>query len=197
MRGKNLFKGADMKENGQDDFLQEEEMVEGPPSEIVEAPEEAVSRLRAELDAKAKEAEENYNKYLRSIADLDNYRKRSEKERQDAISFANEDLIFEMLPVVDNLERALSHANDGENLESLRQGVKHTIEQMSSVLKKNGLQEIKSVGERFDPSVHHAISEEEGGEPGTVVKEFQRGYTLKGRLLRPAMVAVSKTPAIH
>ncbi|MBI2413113.1 MAG: nucleotide exchange factor GrpE [Deltaproteobacteria bacterium] len=183
-----------MKEN--EDFLQEEEMAEGP-SEIQEAPEEAVSRLKSELEAKAKEAEENYNRYLRSVADLDNYRKRSEKEKQDAISFANECLISEILPVVDNFERALSHANGEENLESLRQGVKLTIDQMLAVLKKNGLQEIKSVGERFDPAIHHAITEEESGEPGTVVKEFQRGYTLKGRLLRPAMVAVSKAPAIH
>lgn len=186
-----------MKENGQEDFLQEEEMVEGQPSEIAETPEEAVSRMRAELEAKAKEAEENHNKYLRSVADLDNYRKRSEKEKQDAISFANEDLISEILPIVDNFERALSHANGEENLESLRQGVKLTIDQMLSVLKKNGLQEIKSVGERFDPAVHHAITEEEVGEPGTVVKEFQKGYTLKGRLLRPAMVAVSKAPVVH
>lgn len=170
-----------------------EETADG--AEIQEIPEEEIIRLKAELEAKAKEAEENYNKYLRSLADLENYKKRAEKEKADAINFANESIMEEILPVVDNFERALAHANGEENLESLRKGVKLTIDQMYAVLKKFGLQEIKSVGEKFDPSVHHAITHEESdGEPDIVVREFQKGYYLKGRLLRPAMVAVSKKP---
>lgn len=167
-----------------------EEALEG---QLQELPGEEIARLRSELDDKVKEADRNHNMYLRACADLENYKKRAERERADAVNFANEALIEEVLPVIDNFERALSHAN-GENVDSLRKGVHLTADQMYSVLKKFGLQEIKSVGEKFDPSLHHAITEEEteGAAPGTVVKEFQKGYLLKGRLLRPAMVAVSK-----
>ncbi|MBI1910850.1 MAG: nucleotide exchange factor GrpE [Deltaproteobacteria bacterium] len=173
---------------------QQEEMKD----ELFEAPEQEVIRLRSELEAKTKEAEENYNKFLRSVADLDNYRKRAEKEKADAISYANESIMEDILPVVDNFERALVHANSEQNVESLRQGVQLIIDQMYAVLKKFGLQEIKSVGGKFDPSLHHAISQEESeAEPDSVVKEFQKGYLLKGRLLRPAMVAVAKKPETH
>ena len=133
------------------------------------------------------------------MADLDNYRKRAEKEKADAIAFANEKLIEEILPVIDNFERALAHANGEENLESLRQGIGLISGQMAALIKKFGIEEIKAAGEKFDPAMHHAISEEENpeAEPGTVVREFQKGYLLKGRLLRPAMVAVSRKPEVH
>lgn len=168
-------------------------------AELLELPEQEIARLRSELEEKTREAEDNYNKFLRACADLENYKKRSEKEKSDAISYANESIIEDVLSSVDNFERALSHANGENNLESLRKGVKLTLDQMYSTLKKYGLQEIKSVGEKFDPSVHHAISHEETdeAEPETVVREFQKGYYLKGRLLRPAMVSVAKKPEVH
>ncbi len=171
---------------------QEEEMVEGRGA-IQELPGEEILRLQSELDAKTKEAEENYSKFLRACADFENYKKRVEKEKTDIKNFANETLIVEVLSVMDNFERALEHA-DEKSLDSLKQGVKLTVDQMFSLLKKYGLQEIKSVGEKFDPAVHHAISHEEseGVPPATVLKEFQKGYFLRGRLLRPAMVAVAK-----
>ncbi len=171
---------------------QEEEMVEGEGA-IKELPGEEILRLQAALDAKTKEAEENYAKFLRACADLENYKKRAEKEKADIRDFANEKLIVEVLSVMDNFERALDHANE-KNLDSLKQGVKLTVDQMYALFKKYGLQEIKSVGEKFDPALHHAISHEEsvGAAPGTVLKEFQKGYLLRGRLLRPAMVAVVK-----
>lgn len=170
----------------------EEESAEG----LVETPEEEIKRLSEQLEASSKEAAANYDKYLRALSELDNYRKRAEKEKADAIAFANEKLLEEILPVFDNFERALSHANGDDNIDSLRKGVELTGSQMSAVLKKFGLQEIKAAGERFDPAVHHAISEEESEdvEAGVVIREFQKGYTLKGRLLRPAMVAVSRRP---
>lgn len=180
-----------MKEN--EDFFKGEDTVE-ESAQIQETPEEEIGRLKSELEAKTRDAEDNYGKFLRASADLDNYRKRAEKERADLANYANENFISEILPAIDNFERALSHANGEGSLDSLRQGVKLTIDQMYAVLKKLGLQEVKAVGERFDPSIHHAISEEPSvdAEPGTVVREFQRGYFLKGRLLRPAMVAVAK-----
>ncbi|HEY4707215.1 MAG TPA: nucleotide exchange factor GrpE [Thermodesulfobacteriota bacterium] len=179
--------------------MEKEEMTEGAEGRIAETPEEEIRRLAEQLEAKSKEASENHDKYLRARAELDNFRKRTEKEKADAISFANESLIEEILPIADNFERALAHANGEENLKSLREGVKLTASQMLAAFKKFGLEEIKALGQKFDPTVHHAISEEESedAEPGTVVKEFQKGYYLKGRLLRPAMVAVAKRPEAH
>ncbi|MBI5902534.1 MAG: nucleotide exchange factor GrpE [Deltaproteobacteria bacterium] len=163
--------------------------------EIIETPEEETKRLSGELASRTKEAADNHERFLRACADLDNYKKRAEKEKADGINFANESLISEVLPVLDNFERAFSHARE-ENLDSLTRGVHLIIEQMCAVLKKFGLEEIKSVGERFDPAAHHAISHEDSAqaEPETVVREFQKGYYLKGRLLRPAMVSVAKAP---
>jgi molecular chaperone GrpE len=189
--------GDDMKDK--DDEMNSGEDLFGEHAEIKELPEEEIARLRSELEQKTKEAEENYNKYLRSSADLENYRKRSEREKADAIAYANESIIEDVLLSVDNFERALAHANGADNIESLRQGVKLTLDKMYATFKKYGLEEVKSVGVKFDPSVHHAISHEESVEadPETVVQEFQKGYFLKGRLLRPAMVSVAKRPEVH
>ncbi len=187
-----------MKDNEE---IEREEERAGEPAgagEIQELPEEEIARLKSGLEAKEREAKENLDRYLRAVADLDNYRKRTQKELQDAKTFANETLIAEILPVLDNFERAFSHiGEDAGGVESIRQGVKLIIDQMFGALKGFGLEEIKALGERFDPGIHHAISEEEsaGAEPGTVIKEFQKGYFLKGRLLRPSMVAVARTPA--
>lgn len=164
--------------------------------EIQEMPGDELARVKAELEARTKEAAENYDRFLRASADLENYKKRAEREKTDCIAFANENLLAEILPAIDNFERALSHANSETTLASLEQGVRLIIDQTWGVLKKYGLTEIAALGERFDPSVHHAISHEETADApvGTVVKEFQKGYMLKGRLLRPSMVAVAKTP---
>lgn len=188
-----------MKGNGEDRDIDNagvetpEEAAEVHDSELQEIPEQEIARLRDELEEKAREAGENHDKYLRICADLDNYRKRAAKEKADAISFANEGFIEELLSVIDNMDRALIHATGEHSLDSLRTGVKLTMDQMYALLKKFGLDDVKSVGERFDPAVHHAISEVESeAEPGSVVDEFQKGYYLKGRLLRPAMVSVAK-----
>lgn len=176
--------------------MEKEQHEEGIEEGIIETPEEEIKRLKDQLDAAAKDTAVNYDKYLRAVAELENYKKRAEKEKADAIAFANEKILEEILPVYDNFERALHHANGEENVESLRKGIELTASQFSAVFKKFGLQEVKALCEKFDPAMHHAISEEENSEvePGTVVKEFQKGYTLKGRLLRPAMVAVSRKP---
>lgn len=162
------------------------------------APEDEAALLMAELEAKANEARENYDRFLRASADLDNYKKRVEREKAELVNFSNEGLITELLPVMDNLQRALEHSNAGHNnIESLREGVRLTIEQMLSTFKKSGVEEIKAEGERFDPALHHAISHDEAGDgPEVVVKELQKGYLLKGRLLRPSMVAVARKPAM-
>ncbi|MBI5560536.1 MAG: nucleotide exchange factor GrpE [Deltaproteobacteria bacterium] len=158
-------------------------------------------KLKKELEAKAKEAEINLDKYLRKCADLENYKKRAEREISSLISFANEELIKGLLQVIDNLERTLSHAKnapkDEFELKSLMDGVELVLKNMFDVLKKFGLGEIKvSEGERFDPQRHEALSHEEheGFKDGSVIRELQKGYLLKDRLLRPALVMVAKEP---
>lgn len=166
-------------------------------SEAGSAPAEEIERLTAVVASEQKLSEQNQNKFLRALADLENYKKRGEKEKALMLEFANEDLLLEMLPVVDNLERALEHTGgDNDNRDSLAHGVKLTIDSALAVFRKYGLKEIAAVGEKFDPELHHAISHEdaEGVAPDMVVKEFQKGYTLKGKLIRPSTVMVSKEP---
>jgi len=159
-----------------------------------------IERLRVELDAKIKEVEENRDKFLRKCADLENYKKRVEKEISDLLNFANEELLKALLPVIDNLERALEHSRkekkEAGELDALMNGVELTLKNMADVLKKFGVSEIKSEGERFDPQRHEALGHEESErfEGETVIKELQKGYLLKDRLLRPSLVIVSKKP---
>lgn len=171
------------------------ELTSSDTAEVEESGWERIARLEAAVTEKTKESDALRDRLLRLVADTDNYKKRAEKERADAITLANEALISEILPVLDNLERAFAHAEgSGDGKDSLHEGVKLTLEQLRGVLRKFGVAEVKAVGEKFDPALHHAISHEEadGAGAGTVVKEFQKGYFLKGRLLRPSMVAVAK-----
>lgn len=191
--------GNDAMDNDDKDVKTHQDEADAAPSEaqaagIPETPEEELRRLQSALEAKTKEAEDNYDRFLRALADLENYRKRCDREKADAINFANENLIADVLPVIDNFDRALEHAQSADALSSLREGVTLTIGQVLAALGKYGLVEVKAEGERFDPVFHHAISHDEGDGAGedVVTKVFQKGYTLKGRLLRPAMVAVSK-----
>ncbi|MFQ5328849.1 MAG: nucleotide exchange factor GrpE [Thermodesulfobacteriota bacterium] len=156
-----------------------------------------IASLEERLTEKSGEAEENYNKFLKSCADLDNFKKRTEREKRELLDYAHDTLIKELLNVIDNMERALSHANDDVDIESLKEGLALSIEQIFPMLQKFGLEKVSAVGEPFDPNIHEAVSHEESGDhaPETVIREFQKGYKLKGRLLRPAMVAVSKAPS--
>ncbi|MFQ5427729.1 MAG: nucleotide exchange factor GrpE [Thermodesulfobacteriota bacterium] len=150
--------------------------------------------LETLLEEKTDEAARNYDMFLRARADIQNLKKRSEKERAGYISYATEQVVMEILPAMDNLERAIEHAaGDNENGASLVEGVRLTIDQMRKALEKFGVKEIKAIGEIFDPAIHHAISHEESAEaePGAVIKEFQKGYLLKDKLLRPSIVSVA------
>jgi molecular chaperone GrpE len=151
------------------------------------------------LAASQAEAQKNWDLYLRARADLENYRKRVQREKEDLSRFANENLLREILPVMDNLERALEHArqSDGGN-GGLLQGVELTLGQFQRVLDKFGVTPIRSLGEPFDPARHEALGQVESAEhpPNTVVQELQKGYLLNDRLLRPAMVMVAKAPPV-
>jgi molecular chaperone GrpE len=133
------------------------------------------------------------DKYLRLAAEFDNYKRLAQRDQRDQIRFGNEQLLKELLPVVDNLERAIKAAQDSKSAQGLVQGVDLTLKQLHSVLGKFGVQSIPTMGQRFDPSGHQAVA----SVPSTqvpdqhVVEEFQRGYRLHDRILRPAMVTVS------
>jgi molecular chaperone GrpE len=150
--------------------------------------------LRKELEEKEKEAKDNLDRFLRVAADLENYKKRAAREKEDYLKFANEDLIKAILPAIDNLERAVNHSEKAVDLQSLVAGVKLTIQQLLQSLNKFGLSSIESVGKPFDPAVHEAmmVVETDQHEPNQVVEEFHKGYLLHDRLIRPAGVSVSK-----
>ncbi len=149
-----------------------------------------------QLAAARTEAMKNWDLYLRERADLENFRKRSQREKEDAIRFANDRLLKEMVPVLDNLERALEHAGENTGGEGLLEGVHMTVSLFRKVLEGAGVKPIEAVGEVFDPSLHQAMGQVETDEfpPNTVSAEFQRGYLLNDRLLRPSLVMVAKAP---
>src|SRR3989338_8753402 len=153
-----------------------------------------IKRLNLCLEQKTKEAEVTFDKFLRACADLENYKKRAEKEKGELISFSNERFIKEVLPVADNLERAIDHIEDESDLAAVKDGIKLVLDSLLAVLKKFGVEAASAMGDKFDPTRHEAVSHEEtdSSDPGTVIKEFHKGYYLNGRLLRPAMVVIAK-----
>ncbi len=152
--------------------------------------------MKKRLEEKEKEAKENYDRLLRAAADLENYKKRAAKEKEDWTKFANEDLIKVILPFIDNLERAANHAQKIVDTGVLVEGVRLTIQQLLQALNRFGLSPFESVGKPFDPALHEAmlVVKTDKHEPDQVVEEFQKGYLLNDRLLRPATVSVSKPP---
>ncbi len=146
----------------------------------------------------SEEIKKYFDLYLRSQAEIENLKKRFQREREDFIKFANEALIKELLSVIDNLERALVHSEEQDqspdSLKALKEGVGLTLKGMKDILKKVGLEEFESLGKKFDPNYHYAVDHKPDSsvEPGIVVQELQKGYILNGKLIRPAMVVVSK-----
>lgn len=150
--------------------------------------------LQERLAAAEEEARINYDRYVRLAAEFDNFRKRSAREMLDYKKFANEKLARELLPVVDNLERALLSAENPASVEEgLKEGVELTLREILRVLDKFGVKPIQSLNEPFDPAYHQAMMQEprDNVPENTVISEMQKGYTMQDRLLRPAMVIVS------
>ena len=172
-----------------------EQSNEAPPREIDSNSLEAeLISLRQQLETKETEAKNNYERLLRQAAELENYKKRSARERDDAIRYANESLLKDLLPVVDNLERAIAHASGGGNGKPLVEGVEMVLRGLADVLTKHGAMPILAQGQPFDPTKHEAMSqvETDDHEPNSVVEELHKGYMLRDRLLRPALVSVAK-----
>lgn len=158
---------------------------------VQEAPDDEKESLVMMLAGERARAEEYFNRLARMQADFDNYRKRAAKEREDLFKYAGEQIITALLPVIDNLERALA-AREGEH-GKLAEGVEMIGRQINDILAREGLELIPSVGEPFNPEMHEAVMREEGGEhpENTVIEEFRKGYTLKGKVIRPALVKVA------
>ncbi len=139
-------------------------------------------------------AQENYELYMRTYAEMENIKKRGKKEREDLAKFANESLIKEILPAIDSLEKAISHANNDTNESGLVKGLEMTLDGLMKTLEKSGLKEVEAVGKSFDPNFHEAISQQidDTVAQGHIIMELQKGYLLNERLVRPSMVVISK-----
>src|SRR4030043_1546521 len=163
----------------------EETEMEG--SEVIEeAPVDEKDRLTAEL-------QEMNDKYLRLYAEFENYKKRVNKDKEELVKYGNESLLYEIVPVIDNLDMALKHASDNVSA-GVVQGVEITLKELQKTLEKFGLSPIEAYGKPFDPLVHHAMTrvERDDVDENTVVEEFRKGYMLRDKVLRPSLVAVSK-----
>jgi molecular chaperone GrpE len=169
----------------------------GNPFEELPAAREVTAEEIEQLKVQAAKADENWDRFVRLTADFDNYKKRAARERQDAISFANENLLVKLLPVMDAFEMALAATASDAAAQSLQAGIVMISNQLKSVAAEAGLEEIDANGKRFDPNFHEAVSEQETSEvpEGQVVRQIRKGYRFRNRLIRPAGVIVAKKPA--
>ncbi len=177
------------------------EKTEIPIDEPLEESEEAAPAdqdekkdLSAELEETRQKLQESEEKVLRLAAEFDNTKKRLQRERETSLKYAEENILKELLPGIDNIERAMEQSQGANSLESLLEGVELTRNGLLATLEKFGVKPIESIGEPFDPNIHEAVAMEESDEmePNRVLKEFQKGYLYKDRLLRAAKVIVSK-----
>lgn len=159
----------------------------------VEGPQKQVEQLQKQLEDLRKEKDDIFAKLQRVAADYDNYQKRSARQMADSITYEKDKIIKALLPVLDDFERAIAHA---ENVDSVVEGVKLVYEHLKGVLRSQGVEGIKASGEKFDPTSHEAIVQQsdESKEDGMVLEELQRGYKLNGRVIRASRVVVNKVP---
>lgn len=170
----------------------EEKPTEPVANEQTASPQDELGPKLAEAQ---KQAQENYDRLLRVSAEFENYKKRASREMQEVVKYANERMAKELLGVVDNLERAIASANQTTEVDrALVQGVELTLNETLKLLERHHVTPIQAVGQPFDPNFHQAMMQMEAADqpPNTVVQELQRGYRIHERLLRPALVAVSK-----
>lgn len=155
-----------------------------------------VAALEAELAKAREETRQSHERWLRERADLENLKKRVARERAETVKFANESVLRDLLPIVDNLERAVAHAEGGGDGQPLVEGVALVLKSLLDVLERHGVKRIDAKGTLFDPALHEAMAHVESAEhePNSVIEEHQAGYRLQERLLRPALVSVAKAP---
>lgn len=171
----------------EDELAWSEEKTELKGAEAVkESPLNEKERLTTEL-------QEMNDKYLRLYAEFENYKKRVNKDKEELVKYGNESLLYELLPVIDNLEMVLRHSSNNISV-GLVQGVEITLKELQKTLKKFGLTAIEAAGKPFDPLIHHAMTqvERDDVDEKIVVEEFRKGYMFRDKVLRPSLVAVSK-----
>jgi len=184
-----------MDDNDKDQDTNQSEQSEQPEPEKGQVQDQQdLEALKKDLETARGEVAQLHDKWLRAVAELDNYRKRVQKERNDFYLYGNETFARELLPVLDNLERAIEHARESGIDHSILEGVDLIQRQFLSVLEKSGVVPISSLGKEFDPGVHEAVMEEESEDrpPRTIIKEVEKGYMLRNRLLRPSKVVLAK-----
>ncbi len=166
--------------------------LEGPENDQADSVEKG--ELQKQLVAAERKADEHYQRYLRSQADFDNFKRRTRLEKEEQAKYASQSLLEQLLPALDNFERALNVAKDSKDIEGLLQGLDMVFRQVGQALTAEGLVEIEAEGQPFDPNVHQAVMqvESEDAEPGMVIEVLQKGYKLKDKVIRPAMVKVSQ-----
>ena len=188
----------DIPTNAEEENLKSEENAEAEALNEPQAAEGGVEELSAdeirEMSARAAERDEFYDKFLRARAELDNYRKRMLREKENIQDFAMIDLARALLPVLDDLDRALNAPRDNRHVKHFLKGIKLIEAQLFKVLEDKGVKPVKALGEIFDPNLHEAVTvDAKSDKPdNTVVEELQRGYIYKDKIVRPAKVKVAK-----
>lgn len=168
----------------------------GKDARAGETPDGDVAELEEALAASEARADDNWNRCLRAVAELENLRKRSSRDLERALKFGLEPVFKELLPVRDSLEMGLAAADSEPTIEALREGTEATLRQLEQLMEKFNVEGILPAGEPFDPSLHEAMATQPSAQaaPNTVLEVVQKGYQLNGRLLRPARVIVARAP---
>ena len=186
-----MHQEIDEAEAAQEDAAEgsEEEAPEEAASEAA-AMQEEIEALKGQVEKLTGDLQEEKDRLLRLQADFDNFRRRSAKEREEISAVVTQNFCKDMLPLLDNFERAM--AAETKDVEAFQKGVEMIFTQFQEVLKKNGLEQIEAVGQKFDPNFHQAVMrvEDPEREDDTVAQELQKGYMVKGRVIRPSMVQV-------
>src|SRR3990172_9605514 len=165
-----------------------------PGKKEIETIEHHEKELLKELEAKKRQLDEEKDSYLRLNAEFDNFRKRTLKEKEEFVKYANEKLILELIDILENLERGIENAKKAENRDKLIEGMELIYKQLKNVLEKNGLVPIKALGEKYDPYKHEAMMQTPSDDSAEdiVLEEFSRGYMLNNKVIRYSKVRVSK-----
>mgnify|MGYP005836968687 CR=1 FL=1 len=152
-----------------------------------------MAELQSELERLTVDAQEAHDRYLRTLADFDNYRKRQREETARQVGLVREELILKLLPVLDNFERALQAAEAQHSYESLVEGVSLTLRQIRDIFAREGIEPIEAVGQEFNPELHEAVMRVDNPDvaPNTIVEEVEKGYKINGKVLRPSRVTVA------
>ena len=173
------------------------EEIKYEPEEGETASDTADKKIK-KIKEKLKTAEQERADYLKGLqrarADYINLERRTAKEKEEWIEFSNLDFVMDLLPTLDSLEKAMEHFKNSPDLQDSAEqdGIERIYKQFKSILEKKGVEEIKSVGEKFDPEYHESVGVVEGGESGIVIEEVQKGYCLHGKVIRPSKVKIGK-----